>query len=624
MKKSIVLIVFLLLANSFTLLAQVTKSDSSASKTDTTKKATPAAVNKAVDKKAADKALKAANQKRMADSIANIKAIKIALEKHKADSISLAKESKNALEKHKADSISLAKASKNALEKHKADSLSAAKISKNNLDKHLADSISAAKKAGIALQKSKKDSITSKKATKVTTKAAPTDTTRLVNAKSTPDTAKAAKTNLANTKSTPDTATKAVKTNMANKASQPLSTENKTAVVTPPPTKKDSTSTPGLAQKINRADTTIAAKKGNSKKDKKLAAKKSASDTTLSGKVLSAKVKPVKAKSAKQLKKEAEKNDVNRLSAKDLVKMAFTKIGSDSSFRNIKRADISFTNARPLPLYEPNPTNIKFYHRYWRDIDLQDPLNKKFASYHADLINGLLDAIRKNQITAYNPAADPINNPTGDAFTVPIAYNELMAGLSDTALVNILDKDGNITGTKSVPNPFTPDKISGYRIKEDVFYDKTKSKTVTRIIGIAPLVKITLSSGEVMSIQPLCWLKFKDCRTVLVTIDVDPTKKIGDSMDDVFLQHRFYGRIVQESNPDGLRIKDYKTELPDQITEAQRIEKKVAVFKNGTWSYTMLSESPAPAPGSVKTTTKNQKNNTKTPPIPKTAQPQQN
>ncbi|MEO6522308.1 MAG: gliding motility protein GldN [Mucilaginibacter sp.] len=354
----------------------------------------------------------------------------------------------------------------------------------------------------------------------------------------------------------------------------------------------------------SKIDTTATAKKNLSEKDlKKLNSKKNGTDT-LSAK---SKEKPPKGKSAKELKREAKKNDVNKLSEKALSQMAFKQIGSDSSIRNAatKRADISFTNARPLPLDEFTPNNIRFYHRYWRDIDLQDTKNKRFATYHSDLIYALLKAIKAKEIKAYNPAASAPNNPNGDAFTIPIPYEELMSGLSDTSVVNVLDKDGNITGTKTVPNPFTPEKISGYRIKEDVFYDKTRSRYITRIIGIAPLIKLTLTNGDLIGIQPLCWLRFKDCRKILVTIDIDPTKKIGESMDDVFLQRRFYGKIVQESNPDGKRIKDYKPEPPDQEIEAKRIEQKVITYKKGTWNYTMLIKSSQPEPIANKPVEKN-------------------
>lgn len=302
------------------------------------------------------------------------------------------------------------------------------------------------------------------------------------------------------------------------------------------------------------------------------------------------------AKLEKLKKKEAKKNDIFKMSEKDLARFIANKIHIDTSIKDStavsQHRKISYLKARPFPLQDPAHLNIRFFHRYWRDIDLQDPKNKSFALHHTELINSLLTAIKHKEITAYSPAAISPQNPTGDAFTVPVPYDQMMIGLSDTAMVDEFDKDGNKIGSKAVANPFTPQKIYGYRIKEDVYYDKTRSRTITRIIGVAPLVKLTLSSGEVVSIQPLCWVKFKDLRNILVTLDIDPTKKTGESMDDVFLQHRFSSTIVQESNPEGLRIKDYKTELTEQQNEAVRLEKKIIKFKKGSWNYTMINEVP--------------------------------
>lgn len=570
MKKKLVLIVLLFLANSFTLLAQINKTDTTASKKDPAKASvsqtqpdtTASAKAKNTDKqntKVSDKALKQATQKKQADSLASVKAAKLAFQKKQADSIASVKAAKISFEKNKKDSIISAPNFKLAADKVKKDSLITAKNPNPIAQKSTLDSvITSAKIVSPPIQKTKTDSSTNLKGLPQVVQ------------KNTVDTSKSASIISNNIK--PDT-THTVK------------------------------NLPLMAGNTNKADSIKASKKTLSKKELAKLAKANQTDS------LSTKVKPLKAKSSKELKREAKKNDINNLSEKDIIKMAFQHIGSDSSIRNstIKRADISFTNARPLPLAEPDIRAIKFFHRYWRDIEIQDVKNKKFAQYHADLITALLAAIKNKEINAYSPIASVPENPSGDAFTTTIPYDQLMSGLSDTSVVNILDKDGNITGTKTVPNPFTPDKISGYRIKEDVFYDKTRSRSITRIIGIAPLIKLTLSSGEVISIQPLCWLKYKDCRKILVTIDVDPTKKIGDSMDDTFLQRRFYGRIVQESNPDGRRIKDYKTELPDQIAEAQLMEKKVITFKKGPWNYIMLTEAPLPSPNDNKPIVKTKK-----------------
>ena len=261
---------------------------------------------------------------------------------------------------------------------------------------------------------------------------------------------------------------------------------------------------------------------------------------------------------------------------------------------SIKKSEY-LLNARPYPLPDPNPKEIKFYHRYWRDIDLADNKNKILAKPGATLIEAIVKGIKDGKIIAYDPMGGTPENPAGDAFISVMTYNQLMSHLSDTATVDQFDKDGNKTGTIQKPNPFTADKISGYRIKEDVYYDKQRAKVVTRIIGIAPLQKLTLSSGDSLGTQPLCWIRFKDCRKVLVTIDADkPDKKIGLTLDDIFLQRRFNAKLVEESNPLGARIKDYEATAESQNKEASRIEDKLATYKKGIFTYSLSEADVAP------------------------------
>ncbi|WP_083227793.1 gliding motility protein GldN [Mucilaginibacter sp. PPCGB 2223] len=286
------------------------------------------------------------------------------------------------------------------------------------------------------------------------------------------------------------------------------------------------------------------------------------------------------------------------------------------------------TKARPFPIPDPNPNNIKYYHRYWRDIDLKDPRNQKFNTPGATLIEALLKGIKDGRINAYDATGGIPENPGGDAFTVPMSYDNLMGRMRDTATIDKLDKDGNKIGSERKLNDFSPDKVVGYRIKEDVYFDKRLSRVQTRIIGIAPLIRVTLTNGDTIGTQPVCWLKYKQCRLVFATMDVsDPDKNLYDvSMDDMFLQRQFYAKIVEESNPLGRRIKDYMKDPADQDKEAQRIEKKLADYKANAWAYTTTgaldgSEAAANAKSGKKQAAPKKAANTPPQPTPSTGAP---
>lgn len=262
----------------------------------------------------------------------------------------------------------------------------------------------------------------------------------------------------------------------------------------------------------------------------------------------------------------------------------------DSLKSILLKQKLSLTKARPFPLPQSNTKEVKFYHRYWRDIDMNDPHNKVMAKPGASLIEATLAALKAGSITAYDPTPGTPTNPTGDSFSTPITYDQVMTQLSEVVLVDQFDKDGNKIGSVEKANNFSPDKISGFRIKEDVYFDKTRSRVITRIVGIAPLLKLNLSSGDSLGSQPLCWFRFNQFRKVLVTMEIDSlNKKVALSMDDIFLQRRFTSKIVEESNPMGNRIKDYAVLPADQEKEQKRIEQKLSTYKDSMWAYDLVA-----------------------------------
>jgi len=242
-------------------------------------------------------------------------------------------------------------------------------------------------------------------------------------------------------------------------------------------------------------------------------------------------------------------------------------------------------NAKPFPYPPINVNSVRFYKRIWRDIDLQYPKNKIFATPGASLMDIILEALQSGKITAYD-AASTKQNLTGDAFTTPLTYAQAMAKLTDSVLVPQFDENGNQTGAVMKMNDFNSETVTKFRIKEDIFFDRQRSKVETRIIGIAPLIKIK-AGGELVSEQPAFWLFFPQCRYVFATKQaIDAQRDIYNvSFDDIFIQHNFYSQIVKESNPAELSIKDYMPDSLQQSQESQRLEQQINTYKKKTWQY---------------------------------------
>lgn len=241
-------------------------------------------------------------------------------------------------------------------------------------------------------------------------------------------------------------------------------------------------------------------------------------------------------------------------------------------------------SARVSPYANLRESDVMFSKRVWREIDLRDKMNMIFASPKARLITILTDAIQAGELTAYD-ASSTKDDVNGDEFSVVLKPEQAMAKFADSVLVPIFDKDGNQTGTVVKAGEFNPDSVVKFRIKEDWIFDKQRSVFEPRIVGIAPMIRIS-AAGQAFDEQPAFWIYFPEVRHLLVTKAVvnrgnDAT---GLSFDDVFMKRIFASYIVKESNPEDLRIKDYAIGI-DKLYESERVKKALMDFEHDLWSY---------------------------------------
>lgn len=241
-------------------------------------------------------------------------------------------------------------------------------------------------------------------------------------------------------------------------------------------------------------------------------------------------------------------------------------------------------NARVSPYASLRESDVMYSKRVWREIDLRDKVNLIFTSPKSRLITILTDAIQAGELTAYDASftKDDVN---GDEFSVALKAEEAMAKFADSVVVPIFDKDGNQTGTVVKAGEFSPDSIIKFRIKEDWIFDKQRSVFEPRIIGIAPLIKIS-KAGQAFDEQPAFWIYFPEVRNILVTKAVvnRSNDATGLSYDDIFMKRVFSSYIVKESNPEDLRIKDYAIGM-ERLYESERVKKALMDFEHDLWSF---------------------------------------
>src|SRR5690606_14340228 len=235
-------------------------------------------------------------------------------------------------------------------------------------------------------------------------------------------------------------------------------------------------------------------------------------------------------------------------------------------------------DAVPFAYPEVNRKNIRFYKRVWRDIDLKNEDNYIYAIPGNSLMEVIMKAIEDGKLTPYSPE--------DDSFKERMSASEGIARFADSVLVPIFDDQGNQIDAQMTLNEFNPERVTKFRIKEDIFFDRQRGRLETRIIGVAPLMDITTSAelSESIGATPAFWLYFPQLRYALVKVDIsDPDRGLYDmTMDDLFVQRKFASQIVRESSPGMLQ--QASMDEGSQTENPEELEAKLEAYKNRLWT----------------------------------------
>ena len=140
-----------------------------------------------------------------------------------------------------------------------------------------------------------------------------------------------------------------------------------------------------------------------------------------------------------------------------------------------------------------------------------------------------------------------------------------------------------------IARDFSPDKVIGYRLKEDWFFDKQRSVMEVRIIGFAPLVFLMDEDGNVREGNikvPLFWVYYPEARNLLATTEAFNRTNDAErrSFDDIFQKRLFGSYIYKESNVYDRRIENYRQGI-SQLLESEKIKNEITNFEHDMWEF---------------------------------------
>ena len=289
---------------------------------------------------------------------------------------------------------------------------------------------------------------------------------------------------------------------------------------------------------------------------------------------------------------------------------------------------------RAIPYPNVREADVLWSKRIWRALDMREKLNHTIY-YPLDKVTpcgwirnadrwSLWTIIRKHVMNGdlqvfspYNPVSYGLGAIDGDQLKYPVKpepwknfYSDknfrdemvyYLGYLGEPGTVPLVDPygepyldtiDGIETFRYDDPDTmwYNSEDIVEYRLKEDWFFDKSRSEMDVRIIGIAPVVYTyeTNANGqrEISGKKELFWLYFPHCRYVFNNYYVYNTKNDAYPMsfDDLFWKRRFSSYIYKESNVYDRKIDSYRHGV-DALYESEEITNEIRDFEHDLWSF---------------------------------------
>ncbi|WP_400192506.1 gliding motility protein GldN [Hymenobacter sp. B81] len=272
------------------------------------------------------------------------------------------------------------------------------------------------------------------------------------------------------------------------------------------------------------------------------------------------------------------------------------------------------TTASSNGSYRPIPSSdIMFRKTVWRAIDLREKQNKPMFSEGKEISRVIMEAVKRGELQAYkNDSLTSTYNP--QEVSANMSYAEASAGLSDEEkAAGFTQEDAGDDGwgapapkkgdkkKKAAPVKKTPPPPTSYEyrykdlyqmeLKEDMIFDKKRSRMYHDIKTVTLLVPSTLSSNTSGIEKPIGTFKYSDLVRVF---RANPDKAIWfnpqndaqhKNLADAFELWLFNSYIVKVSNPSDSRLDDIYGGPQQGVLAASQAAADLIEYEYSLWSF---------------------------------------
>jgi gliding motility associated protien GldN len=284
---------------------------------------------------------------------------------------------------------------------------------------------------------------------------------------------------------------------------------------------------------------------------------------------------------------------------------------------------------RPIPL-----SDQMFRKTIWRQVDLREKQNKPMFSEGKEISRVIMDAVRRGELQAYKndsltstlTAAEAQSNNSYVDVADKLSDEEIAAGFKpasgaddgwgapapkkaaakkvaklDAAGKPMKDKKGKVimvnapvaatVAAKPAGNEYRPKDIYEMEIKEDMIFDKKRSRMYHDIKSITLLVPSTLASNTSGIEKPIGTFKYSD---LVKVFRANPQNAIWfnaendaqhKNLADAFELWLFNSYITKVSNAGDSRLDDIYGGAQQGILAAQQTSADLIEYEYNLWSF---------------------------------------
>lgn len=242
------------------------------------------------------------------------------------------------------------------------------------------------------------------------------------------------------------------------------------------------------------------------------------------------------------------------------------------------------TSRRVIPYTHLREADVMWSKRVWRVMDMREKMNHPlyYPIYEINDRKSMIQVTRSVAIEGVVTAFSPLD----DEFKLPMSLTEIEAVGVVERTIEQEDPETFEIVEKVIKEPFSPENVKRYRLKEDYFFDKQKSELDVRTIGICPILEKYDENGEYKGDAPMFWIYYPEIRMIYANAEIYNPSNDSErrTIEDIFWSRQFATYIYKENNVYDRMIMDYKEGL-DALLEGQRIHEEIRDWEQDLWEY---------------------------------------